>query len=184
MGLPKCYGPNKSCGHVLQVYLQHVATNTLHLTTFDNLYDDNGEHSSINIAAMFIQTVIFKNPLWDLGLQHQVVQTNDHKLYKKNKSTEQYTSKCICPCSVLFSNWHKKTFVDMLPKFKSCSSDIFEDHNSFVKHLYSQHDEYYRQIVLRIVQSSYSALISKIRITPRSNENQETANTLMKLPSI
>ncbi len=55
--LPKCYGVNKSCGHVLQVDLQHAATNKLHLTTFENLYNDNALHSSIYVAAMFIQTL-------------------------------------------------------------------------------------------------------------------------------
>ena len=86
--------------------------------------------------------------------------------------TERYTGKCICPCSNLFWNWHKKNHIGMLPDFKVCSSSIFDDYTTFVKHLYFNHSDYYHRIVLRMVQSSYSTLISKIKISSHPDSNR------------
>ena len=57
--LPKCYGLEKSCGHVLQVNLQEVATNTMHLTMFKTMTDLSGTDSCVNTTAIFKHSVIF-----------------------------------------------------------------------------------------------------------------------------
>ena len=177
--LPRSYGVDKSCGHILQVNLQDVATNTLHLTTLEKLMDKevNSVYSSINAAAMFIYIIIFQNPIWDIGLQHQLVRQNDEKLFQNDISVERYTTKCICPCSTRFSEWHKKTHIDMLPNFSACEKIIYKDHISFVKHLYSHHTDYYHRIVMRIVQSSYSSLISKIKIPSNTHSDLPDSTT-------
>ena len=97
--LPTCYGENKSCGHVLQVDLSDVALNTLHLTVLEEMNDKDSSNSHINVAALYIQAVLFGNPIWDLGLQHQILKKNEDKLYMDQSKVHQYTSKCICPCS-------------------------------------------------------------------------------------
>ena len=56
----------------------------------------------------------------------------------------------------------------MLPRFSACSNIMFEENISFVKHLYSYQVDNFHQIILRMVQCSYSVLISKIKINPDS----------------
>ena len=173
--LPRCYGIGKSCGHILQCNLQEVATNTMHLTMYEMMNDISDTHSTVNISAMFILTVIFRNPLWDIGLQHELVKKNDDKLYGSDTTAKGYTAKCICPCSNLFRKWHKKNHMDMLLDFTECSSDVFANYTAFVKHLYNNHDDYYHRIVLRVVQCSYSSLIAKIKISSPSNTKSQSS---------
>lgn len=82
---PKCYPANKSCGHVLKVDIQDVATKTLHLTMFEKTSDIVTLPQSVNIAALFIHLVLFHNPLWDIGLQHQIVKQNVEKVYNTDQ---------------------------------------------------------------------------------------------------
>ena len=72
---PKFYGVGKNCGHKLEVNLQEVVGNTMHLTMLESLNDiqDNETQSSINTSAIFILSVLFLNPLWDIGLQLQLI---------------------------------------------------------------------------------------------------------------
>ena len=72
---PKFYGVGKNCGHKLEVNLQEVVGNTMHLTMLESLNDiqDNETQSSINTSAIFILLVLFLNPLWDIGLQLQLI---------------------------------------------------------------------------------------------------------------
>ena len=181
--LPSCYGPEKSCSHILHVDLQDVATNTLHLTTLENISLDSSDnnYSPVNVAATFIFSVIFHNPIWDIGLQHQLIKSNDDKLFKSDISAKRYTSKCVCPCSGRFGNWHKETHINMLPNFNACSDTLFDDHTSFVKHLYSHHNDYYHRIILRIVQSSYSTLISKMKISSKPTTEQTNKSTFSSI---
>ena len=127
--------------------------------------DISDSHSIVNTAALFILTIIFRNPLWDIGFQHELVKKNDDKLYGQDTDSKGFTSKCICPCSNLFHNWHKMNHLDILSDFSACSSDIFNNYRELVEHLYSNHDDYYHRIILRVVQCSYSSLISKIKIS-------------------
>ena len=173
--LPKCYGRDKSCGHVLQVNLQEAAINTMHLTMFETMSILSDQQSFDNTSAMFILTVIFHNPLWDIGLQHQLVKVNDDKLYANDTTAKNYTGKCICPCSKLFQNWHQKHHINKLPKFCDCSATVYDDYSDFVKHLFNQHEDYYHRIILRIVQYSYSSLISKIKIPSPSKPKHQSS---------
>ena len=60
---PTCYGVNQTCGHVLQVELSDVALNTLHLTMLEEICDNALGTSQVNVAALFIQSTIFGNPI-------------------------------------------------------------------------------------------------------------------------
>ena len=96
---------------------------------------------------------------------------NEDKFHGNHVKAEQYTSKCVCPCSNRFKNWYKKYHICMLPGFRECASSTFDDYTVFVEHLYNNHGDYYHRIILRVVQCSYSSLISKIKISPASVAN-------------
>ena len=169
--LPPCYRQHNSCGHVLQVDLHNIATNTLHLTTFEQTTNEYATLPSVNVASTFIYFVIFQNPLWDIGLQQQIVKQNKKKLHNNDrKGIDKYTSRCICPCSMLFHSWHEKTQIHKLPSFTNCGSGMFNTPESFVEHLYENQNDYYHRIILRMVQASYSSLIAKIKIPTASNK--------------
>ena len=169
--LPNCYGVNETCGYVLQVDLSNVALNTLHLTVLEEINENESSSSQINVAALYIQTLLFSNPLWDLGVQHHILKKNEDKLYTNQSKVRQYTSKCICPCSHIFGNRHTENHFDLLPKFTPCVIDIFLDTTSFVQHLWHSQRDYYHCIIRRMVQSTYSTLISKIKIPIEKDGN-------------
>ena len=133
--LPKCYWVNQTCGHVLHVDLSDVALNTLHLTMLEEICENESRTSQINVAALYIQTILFGNPLWDLSLQYHILKKNEKNLYTNQSKVGQYTSKCICPCSCLFHNWHTEIHFDLFPKFTAYDTDIFLHTTSFVQHL-------------------------------------------------
>ena len=75
--------------------LQHYTSNTLELNNSRN--DNQREYID------FIDAVLFTNPIWDLGLQHNLMQKNNQKIYQDNVTN--YTQQCICPCSSIFTAW-------------------------------------------------------------------------------
>ena len=85
--LPKCYGVNQICGHVLHVDLSDVALNTLHLTMLEEICNNESRTSQINVAALYIQTILFSNPLWDLGLQHHILKKNEENFILTNQKS-------------------------------------------------------------------------------------------------
>ena len=86
--LPRSYKLNGSCAHVAHVELELVATKSLHLTMFENL---KGENMSGQIC-FFINSVIFQNPIWYIGVQHKLALKNDGKIYiNKLNELRQYT---------------------------------------------------------------------------------------------
>ena len=133
--LQSCYHHNGTCGHILQVNLMDVALNTLQLTMLETIDDSENTHSQTNIAALFIQTVLFSNPLWDIGLQHNILKKNEDKMYTNDLKVGQYTSRCVCPCSEKFRRWHDENHFNLLPGFSTCETEIFIDLTSFVHHL-------------------------------------------------
>ena len=162
--LPECYKPGDSCGHLLHVELDDSASNTLQLTMLESTADKSSSHS-LEVASAFIYSMIFHNPIWDLGLQFAVAKKNAEKLFSVNKeSSQKYTSKCICPCSALLSDWHELQFINKLPTFHVCKSTVFNSPSTFVEHLHSMKDDYYHRIVMRQVQNLYSSLISKLKL--------------------
>ena len=70
---------------------------------------------------------------------------------------------------------------DFLPRFLNCETDIFHDPSSFVQHLLANQCDYYHRIVLRMVQNSYSSLISKIKM---SSEHLNSTSDQMSFGSI
>ena len=91
------------------------------------------------------------------------------KNYNKDYSTnltniETYSNNCVCPCSSIFNKWYQAKGIIKMIQFKQCESPIFMNTNSFVKHVYSRQDCYYHRIVMRIIQNTYSPLISKLQI--------------------
>ena len=116
--LPKGYQRNQTYGHVLHVKLENAAINKLYLTMLEQLSDTY--QRSINASSMFITCVLFRNPVWDIGLQHCYMKRNSERIFTLQKrDVEKYTKKCVCPCSAYFSNWHKTTLLDKLSDFKS-----------------------------------------------------------------
>ena len=175
--LPTCYKVDSSCGHVFQVQLKDAFTNSLYLTMLESLDTETLSYTSIE-ASKFIQTVLFTNPIWDLGLQFTLATKKVGILYSsKLNNSNKLTSNCVCPCSSLLKEWHIEHCLTELEGFVTCNSTIFESHTDFVKHLHSQSHDYYHRIIMRLVQSTYSVLISKLKIKPLPKENLPTKNS-------
>ena len=99
--------------------------------------------------------------------------TNSLKLFNMEiTKVHRYTTKCICPCGTLFKNWHAQIHIDLLPNFKRCEKKIFKNHMDFITHLYHEKNEYYHQIILRLVQSTYSILLAKFRLKTSKETNE------------
>ena len=119
--MPSCYGTNKTCGHIQQVNLDKAAINTLYLTALDKMPNSASDNLPLSVAAMFTQYVVYENPIWDLGLQHQIVSNNTDKLFHMEfKRVSRYTTKYICPCGKLLQSWHHQKRINMLPTFQQC----------------------------------------------------------------
>ena len=171
--MPSCYSKHQTCGHIQQINLDKAATNSLYLTTLDNMSNSTSTHFPLSVAAMFIQSVVYENPVWDIGLQHQIIKNNTNKLFNMEiTKVDRYTTKCICPCGALFKNWHDQIHIDLLPNFKRCEKKIFQNHIDFISHLYHEKNEYYHQIILRLVQSTYSILLAKFRLKTSKETNK------------
>ena len=52
--LQSCYQQNETCGHLLQVNLSDVASNTLQLTMLETIDDSENVPAQTNVAALFI----------------------------------------------------------------------------------------------------------------------------------
>ena len=79
--MPSCYTKEKTCGHILKVNLDKAATNTLYISVLDNISDAKSYQLPISVAALFIQSVVYENPLWDIGLQHKIIDTNPQEIF-------------------------------------------------------------------------------------------------------
>ena len=132
------------------------------LAALDNMTSTGSCQYPLSVPAMFIQSVVYENPIWDIGLKHMIINKNSNKLFNMEKDkVQRYTTKCICPCGGLFRNWHNQSHINLLPNFKTCEDKVFYDHMEFIAHLYSKKEEYYHQTILRLVQSTYSVLLAK-----------------------
>ena len=101
--IPKLYHPNQSYGHMLHVELDSMATKALHLTMLEKVSSNDTSPPS-NDSSFFIHASIFRNPVWDLGMQHKLALQNAGGICNiKMHNLKGYTSKwCICPCSKIF----------------------------------------------------------------------------------
>ena len=178
--LPQSYEKGNDCGHTEHVNLENTIINTLFLTVLEHIKGHADNDSSYNTASSFINFTIYQNPVWDLGLQHKLLCRNFNKDYSANLANiRSYNSSCICPCSVIFDPWHQQKGISLMKCFKQCDSDMFGNINSFVTHVYSMQDCYFHRIIMRIIQSTYSPLISKIRI--RECEATKIGTTFSKV---
>ena len=69
--LPECYKPGNLCGHILHVDLEETASSTLHLTMLESVANHSSSHS-LEVASLFVYSLSFHNPVWDLGLQFAI----------------------------------------------------------------------------------------------------------------
>ena len=75
--LPPTYGKKQSCGHLLHVELDTISTKALYLTMLEKVSGESREVSfETNESCVFINAVIYKNPVWDLGMQHKLALQN------------------------------------------------------------------------------------------------------------
>ena len=94
-----CYSKNNICGHIQQVNLDKATTNTLYLAVLDNMTGTGSCQYPLSLPAMFIQSVVYENPVWDIELQHMIINKNSNKLFNMEiHKVRRYTTKCICPC--------------------------------------------------------------------------------------
>ncbi len=84
--LPKCYRLGDTCGHILHVRLEDFVTNTLYLTMLEFLTDNAPKYPS-SAVSVFVNSVLFQNPIWDLGFQFMYAKQNYDKVYTQKKET-------------------------------------------------------------------------------------------------
>ena len=156
--LPKNYLPGRVCGQSLQVDLDHVRYNTMHLTLLELI---NNKNDNQREYIDFIDAVLFTNPIWDLGLQHKLMEKNNQKIYQGNITN--YTQQCICPCSSIFKAQHQQIGITKYQQFRQCQGIIYDNPISFFEHIHKTHHEIFHKIILRIIQGSYSILRNKIK---------------------
>jgi len=77
------------------------------------------------------------NPVWDLGLQFMFAKTNNEKVFTSDmENIQTYANKCVCPCSSIFSEWHRTEYLDQLPGWHPCEGCIFKEPMEFIHHLH------------------------------------------------
>ena len=87
------------------------------------------------------------------------------------------------PCGTPFKKWHVQKNITKFPKFRSCDILVFKDHIDFISHLYEAKDDYYHQIILHLVQSTYSLLLAKFKqkfIVHTNMNNKQTFSSIHK----
>ena len=157
---PKSYQPvGGVCGHSLQVDLDHVRYNTIRLTLLDLINDGIDQFSDY---MDFIDAALFNNPIWDIGLQHELMSKNTQKIYIGN--IKNYTSQCICPCSNIFVPWHMRLGIHKYTNLNPCNKIVYDGYINFVKHVHEKQDNHFHKIILRIIQTSYSVLLNKLNL--------------------
>jgi len=113
--LPSSYERNQVCGHVLHVELEDTSTKAMYLTMLESSKDPTIFYQS-QVPALFIYCTVLNNPVWDLGLQFMFAKTNNEKVFTcEMENIETYTTKCVCPCSAIFSKWHGTECLNQLP---------------------------------------------------------------------
>lgn len=170
--LPFSYQDGNNCGHVLHVDLHRATQDTLYLTMTETPYG-----SPITLqqkqSPEFIYSVVYWNPIWDLGLQNSMIKKNSGNIFSTEKgNVGSYSMKCVCPCSRILNEWQIKHNLNTLPGFCQCEATIYPDPKSFVKHLYSSNQDFFHRILLRIVQTNYSSILSKIRMQCCKTDNK------------
>ena len=164
--LLKSYKKDSSCGHILHSNFEETKKQTINLTILES-YKEDKERERSNLS-LFIDSVLYQNPVWDLGLQFDLIQTNKNNIFNVGKhKLQNFTKKCICPCSTVFSKWLSKLGVLNFNNFNTCDSAVFSDCALLLKHLYSSNDDYYYRVVLRIVQTNYSVLIDSLDLSEK-----------------
>ena len=141
----------------------------------DTLEQKKSSYTSA-VALKFIHSVLFTNPLWDLGLQFSLARRKVGVLYNScEKRQNKFTSKYVCPCSFILREWHKDVKFDELPKFDICHSSVFKSHNEFLDHLCSYSVNYYHRIIMRLVQSTYLVLLSNMKFPSSYQDLSESS---------
>ena len=114
--------------------------NYLTMANENNYSEDT--YIKLDTSSVFTKAVIYNNPAWDLGLQSEIRESNNSKIFNMDKDY-CYTKKCICPCSGLFHNWHSTEGINIYKAFNNCKHVIFTDGKSFLQHLYYNQGEFY-----------------------------------------
>ena len=125
--------------------------------------NEDQKYLLLDTSHIFTKSVIYNNPIWDLGLQMEIKEINQGNRFIMSKGNT-YTKKCICPCSSRFFNWHSQEGYVSFQGFNSCDDKIFVDVKTFLHRQHSGQGDFYHQIVLQIVQSYYSSILAKIKI--------------------
>ena len=111
-------------------------------------------------TVTFIKSVLYNNPIWDLGFQHELITVDPDKVYQtQKKSAIKFTRQCICPCSHKFDQWHINTGLNKISDFTPCKTEHFLNPYELLQHVYLNKADFYHRIILRIIQTNYSSLV-------------------------
>ena len=180
--LPITYTRDKVCGHIFHFGLEETATHAMPLTMLEGSKDLENALDS-HVPSFFIYCMVFQNHICDLGLQFKA--SNDISSKKsgvKSIKSQSYTANCMCPCSKLFDNWHRRESLDKLPNWRSYPSEIYQKTSDFIHHLHVMNKDYYHEKTLRVVQSNYSLFLAKFRF--RTSDDVKSGSDILPFSSI
>ena len=54
----------------------------------------------------FIYSVVYWNPIWDIGFQNSMIKQNSGNIFSTEKGNiGSYATKCVCACSRILNKW-------------------------------------------------------------------------------
>ena len=80
------------------------------INQFNGSSDYRKDKQEIKEVRNFVNQVVFHNPVCDFGFQVATIKKNDKNIFHtlKDAFSNQHEY-CICPCSKIFTCWHKSS---------------------------------------------------------------------------
>ena len=136
--------------------------------------------SHLKWSTIFLNSLFYENPVWDLGIQRVCVLT-DKKSYSKaqfSKYLELLPDIIVCPCSQFFSGFNSKLELSHSTVCSSYNNGMYTDVDEFVNHLISLSKVCrYHSILYDTFQFSYPSILAKVL---KNNKESLNKNTSMK----
>jgi len=174
--LPKNYQKGQVCGHFFHVQLHEAKEKAIQLAITEPDYNTDVRLKK-RYAYDFIEKVLFHNPVWDIGMQHYQAKKNPNKDYTTQiEHISNYTFNCICPCSVVFQNWHQHLKINEFERFTPCHTHVFQKPIYLVKHIFGNQQDFYHRLILRCVQLIYAQTVCKLKL-----QHEYQCNNLQKM---
>ena len=158
--IPLSYSTGNKCAHIFQSQLHITMNNAVHLLGLK--IGDCESLSTIKQITLFLEKLIFHNPIWDMGLQFLLLQCFPEEAQRFECDDSEYstwTSICVCPCSKHFDSWHTSNDLNHTHSFEACEDVIFRNPLKFIKHIQEKHQNcIYHYMILCTLKTNFSWL--------------------------